>query len=102
MTSPTSSGTNLSTRAGYDRWATVYDHDGNPLQALEEPRVWALLGEVRGLRVLDLGCGTGRHAIPLAAAGAHVTALDFSDGMLAVARDKPGADAVRFIQHDLH
>lgn len=26
----------VSTRAGYDRWAEVYDTDGNPLTALEE------------------------------------------------------------------
>jgi len=89
-------------RAGYDRWASVYDHDANPLQALEEPRVRAAVGDPRGLVILDLGCGTGRHALWLAAAGATVTALDFSEGMLAEARKKPGADAVRFIAHDLH
>ena len=89
-------------RAGYDRWAPVYDHDGNPLQALEEPRVRELAGDVRALAVLDLGCGTGRHSLWLAAAGARVTAIDFSEGMLAEARQKPGADAVRFLAHDLH
>src|SRR5205823_5250712 len=35
-------------------------------------------------------------------AGARVTAVDFSDGMLAEARRKPGAEAVRFLVHDLH
>lgn len=89
-------------RGGYDRWAPVYDHDANPLQALEEPVVRAAVGDVRGLAVLDLGCGTGRHALWLAAVGATVTALDFSEGMLAEARRKPGAAAVRFFAHDLH
>jgi ubiquinone/menaquinone biosynthesis C-methylase UbiE len=89
-------------RAGYDRWAMVYDHDANPLQALEDPAVRAAAGDVRGLAVLDLGCGTGRHALWLAAAGANVTALDFSAGMLDEARRKPGAEAVRFVEHDLH
>ena len=78
-------------RAGYDRWAAVYDHDANPLQALEEPLVRAAVGDARGLAVLDLGCGTGRHALWLAAGGAAVTAVDFSEGMLAEARRKPGA-----------
>ena len=50
-------------RRGYDRWAAVYDWDGNPLQALEEPVLRAALGAVCGLTVLDLGCGTGRHAL---------------------------------------
>ena len=91
-----------SVRSGYDRWSEVYDHDMNPLVALEEPVVREALGDVRGVSVLDLGCGTGRHALWLAAAGASVTAVDFSEGMLAEARRKPGASAVRFVVHDLH
>lgn len=91
-----------SVQSGYDRWAAVYDHDANPLQALEEPAVRVAVGDPRGLSVLDLGCGTGRHALWLAAAGANVTAVDFSEGMLDEARRKPGADNVRFLAHDLH
>ena len=91
-----------SIRGGYDRWAAVYDHDGNALQALEEPLVWQAMGDVRGLTVLDLGCGTGRHAIRLAAAGAEVTGVDFSEKMLAEARRKPASDKIRFLVHDLH
>jgi ubiquinone/menaquinone biosynthesis C-methylase UbiE len=91
-----------SIRDGYDRWADVYDHDKNPLPALEEPLVREALGDVRGRAVLDLGCGTGRHSAWLAAAGASVTALDFSPGMLRKARRKPEAGSVRFVVHDLH
>lgn len=89
-------------RSGYDRWAEIYDHDLNPLVALEEPIVREAIGDVGGLSVLDLGCGTGRHALWLAAAGASVTAVDFSEGMLNEARRKPGASGVRFLVHDLH
>jgi malonyl-CoA O-methyltransferase len=80
----------------------VYDHDRNPLPALEEPHMHALLGPVRGLKVLDLGCGTGRHALWLAEQGAQVTGVDFSAGMLGQAAQKPGADGVQFVVHDLH
>ena len=91
-------------RAGYDRWAAVYDHDANPLPALEEPYVREALGDANGREVLDLGCGTGRHAAWLAAAGARVTAVDFSPGMIEEARRKVsrGGGSVRFIVHDLH
>lgn len=89
-------------RSGYDRWSEIYDHELNPLVALEEPRVREALGDVRGLSVLDLGCGTGRHALWIAAAGARVTGVDFSEGMLAEARRKPGAADVAFRVHDLH
>jgi 2-polyprenyl-6-hydroxyphenyl methylase/3-demethylubiquinone-9 3-methyltransferase len=41
------------------------------------------LGPLRGLRVLDLGCGKGRFAAPLAHQGAEVIGLDRSAAMLA-------------------
>ena len=89
----------LSARDGYDRWSEIYDDEDNPLIALEQPRVTELLGHVRGLTIADVGCGTGRHAVPLAA-GANVIALDFSEGMLAKALQKPGAAATHFVVHD--
>jgi malonyl-CoA O-methyltransferase len=90
-----------SVRRGYDRWAVVYDHDRNPLLGLEGPVVRVAVGDVRGLEVLDLGCGTGRHALWLADRGATVTGVDFSERMLAEARRKPGAEVVQFIVHDV-
>ena len=91
----------LPTQEGYDRWAATYDTMGNWLLELEEPEVDRALGVVSGLAVLDVGAGTGRHAIRLAEGGARVTALDFSEGMLARARGKPGADRVRWLAHDV-
>lgn len=91
----------LPTCEGYDRWAAIYDTEDNPLIAMEEPEVARLLGEVRGLEVADVGCGTGRCSVALATAGARVTALDFSTEMVARARAKPGAAAVRFLRCDL-
>lgn len=89
-------------RMGYDRWSVVYDHDANPLPPLEEPIVHAAIGTVLGLSSLDLGCGTGRHALWLADEGASVIAIDFSEGMLTEARRKPGAERIDFREHDLH
>lgn len=89
------------TQAGYDRWAEFYDGEDNPLVLLEEKHLGALVGNVAGLALADIGCGTGRHALRWAAAGARVTAVDFSAAMLQRARAKPGADAVTFVQHDL-
>jgi SAM-dependent methyltransferase len=91
-----------SVRAGYDQWAKVYDHDANPLLALEEPHVQRILGRVDGLCILDLGCGTGRHTSWLAAAGAQVTAVDFATGMLLQARRKTQDFGVSYVIHDLH
>jgi SAM-dependent methyltransferase len=91
----------LSTKDGYDLWAAIYDEEGNPLIAIEEPRVDQLLGDVRGLSVADIGCGTGRHAIRLASAGATVQAIDFSAGMLERAKNKAKGLKITFRVHDL-
>jgi ubiquinone/menaquinone biosynthesis C-methylase UbiE len=89
------------TREGYERWAPHYDGYDNALIVLEEPIVTAMLGEVAGLRVADVGCGTGRHALRMAQSGASVTGLDFSPGMLAVLRSKQPPPSLRLVEHDL-
>jgi len=101
MVEPKSDTMEIPTQQGYDRWASVYDDEDNPLVRLEQEQFERVMSDVRGLRVLDAGCGTGRHALSLARCGAQVTAIDFSSGMLGKARAKPGAEAVEFLQHDL-
>ena len=89
------------TREGYDLWAQIYDDGDDPLIALETMQFRSLLGDVRGLLVADIGCGTGRHALAMAEAGATVIGVDFSIGMLAKAKAKPGAGTVHFLRHDV-
>lgn len=48
----------------------------------------------KGSKILDVGCGTGRHSVELAQRGFQVTGLDFSPGMLAVAREKASRHGV--------
>jgi SAM-dependent methyltransferase len=52
-------------------------------------------GDLKGLRVLDLGCGTGLDSINLAQAGALVTGLDIDPERLAIARARARAANVR-------
>lgn len=51
-------------------------------------------------RVLELGCGTGGTALQLAPHVHHITATDFSDGMIAQAHARPPADNVTFLRAD--
>ena len=61
-------------------------------------------GERSALRVLDIGTGPGFYAIILAARGYDVTAVDFSENMLAEARRNAGdlAEKIDFRQMDAH
>lgn len=54
-----------------------------------------------GRDVLELGCGTGRIAVPLAAAGSRVTGVDISPAMLAAARDRAEGLRVRLVEGDM-
>jgi malonyl-CoA O-methyltransferase len=92
----------LPVRDGYAAWAPFYDDDGNPLTALEGPAVRAWFGDVRGRRVIDLGCGTGRHTAALVEAGAAlVAALDLTPEMIARARVKLAGGPVGWVRHAL-
>ena len=58
----------------------------------------ALADELGARSVLDVGCGTGTFAIRLAGRGFEVTAVDPAGASLEVARAKPGAELVTWIQ----
>ncbi len=60
------------------------------------------LGGDRSLKILDIGCGTGRHSIELTKRGYNVTGIDLSESQLQRAREKATAEGlnISFIRHD--
>ena len=54
------------------------------------------------LKILDVGCGTGRHAVELTQRGYSVTGIDLSESQLAKARQKAADQnlSIDFQQHD--
>ena len=56
----------------------------------------------KDLKLLDIGCGTGRHTIELARRGYHLTGIDLSKSLLDRAREKAAAQNLRvdFQIHD--
>jgi SAM-dependent methyltransferase len=82
-----------------DAWANIYD---DPVLGWPAPDhvVVFLAGRSSDGPALDLGPGTGRIAIPLAARGVQVVGVEASDEMIRVLKSKPGGDAIDLRQED--
>jgi SAM-dependent methyltransferase len=90
-------------RATYDAFADHYDaftahHDYDDWMGTLE-RLAQRHG-LRGLRLLDVACGTGKSFLPFLDRGYEVTACDVSPAMLRLARGKVG-DRVELAVHDM-
>lgn len=78
-----------------ERIADVYDDVyGTKFGGELAPAVATLADLAAGGRVLELGIGTGRLALPLAARGLDVHGIDVSPAMVEKLREKPGGDAI--------
>jgi SAM-dependent methyltransferase len=75
-----------------ERIAHVYD-EWYPA-TVDEEMISALAELAAGGRALELGIGTGRVALPLAAAGVEVHGIDSSEAMVAKLRAKPGGKRI--------
>ncbi len=60
------------------------------------------IGPQEKLKILDIGCGTGRHSIELSKRGYHVTGIDLSESQLKRAREKANENSldIVFLQED--
>src|SRR3954466_2012996 len=71
---------------GWDEYAPFYDWENARTLGRQDVPFWrAVASQTKG-RVLELGCGTGRIALPLARAGVSLVGIDRSAPMLARAR----------------
>jgi len=67
----------------------------------EVGRLLAVLGLPSGSRLLDLACGQGRHANLLAEAGLNVDGVDYSEPILAEARQRGTGPTLRYTRADM-
>ena len=78
-----------------DRIAEIYDQRVAAAVGATTDAAVAFLAELAGPgRALELGIGTGRIALPLAASGVAVHGIDASEAMVARLRAKPGGEAI--------
>ena len=83
-----------------DSFADVYDEWYGALNG-GDAAVELLANLAGDGRVLELGIGTGRLALPLAERGVRVVGLDSSAAMLERLRDKPGSDLIEVHHGDM-
>jgi SAM-dependent methyltransferase len=76
-------------------YLALYDDYLAERTPVEIDRLEALLAVRPPLRIVDLPCGQGRHAIELARRGYEVTGVDLSPFLLKVADERARADGVR-------
>lgn len=87
----------------FENYADSYDKEGftqgtpGEVDFIEKE-----LGGDRAKTILDIGCGTGRHAVELAKRGYAVTGFDLSETQIAKAKSKAEAEgvSVEFIRAD--
>ncbi len=89
----------------YDAWAEWYDVFYSTV-GVEDVEFYVGLAQASGGPVLEIGCGTGRVSLPIAAAGIDVVGVDVSTAMLTKARERAAttknhSGAVEFVQGDM-
>lgn len=85
--------------AVYDRIAAEYYRKREHLALIAEMDTFVAF--LQGKTVLDAGCGNGRDALLLSAKGCHVTAIDYSDEQLVIARNRKTGVHVEFYKMNL-
>ncbi len=71
---------------GWDEYAPFYDWENARTLGRRDVPFWRTVAAGAGGTTLELGCGTGRIAMPLGRAGVSLVGIDRSDAMLARAR----------------
>jgi len=87
----------------FENYAKNYDNESfTKGTAGESDFIEQELGFNKSLKILDVGCGTGRHSIELSKRGYTVTGVDLSPSQLKRAKEKAEVEGLKinFLQHD--
>ena len=86
----------------FNSYAQLRKNENSHNTVIEQPTMRALLPDVKGMRVLELGCGSGANAFAFAEGGAvQVLAIDLSEKMLSVAKEENSHPCVQYLQMDM-
>lgn len=100
--------TSSTNEAWYEDWfgedyLKVYPHRDEDEARQQVDFVERIMPLSSARRILDLGCGSGRHALEMSERGYNITCFDLSSVLLSMAKKKGGNDncCVRFVEGDM-
>ena len=85
----------------YNSWAAQYDSNENKTRDLEAIALKKLLSGKTYKHCLEVGCGTGKNTEWLLTICDQITAIDLSQGMLHIAKNKIKSSKVNFSEVDI-
>lgn len=91
----------MRTEDAYNRWAETYDTVSNKTRDLEERVIREVLEGINCDHLIEIGCGTGKNTAWLVDHCNQLTAIDFSEQMLSLMRQKIANPKVLVQQADI-
>jgi len=91
----------MDTKQAYNIWSKQYDTNENKTRDLEAKALRKTLKSIDFDDCLEIGCGTGKNTEWLSQKAKHLTAVDFSEEMIGIAKSKINSDKVTFLQADI-
>lgn len=92
----------MNVEQAYNLWASQYDSNQNKTRDLEAIALRETLSHLAFDNCLEIGCGTGKNTEWLVTKSTHVTAVDLSEEMLSIAKEKLVSRDVTFIRADIN
>lgn len=92
----------MNVEEAYKHWSAQYDINQNKTRDLEAISLRETLTDIKFENCLEIGCGTGKNTEWLLTKGHKITAIDLSEEMLSIAREKIPNDNVQFLKVDVN
>lgn len=92
----------MNVEEAYNELSKQYDTNLNKTRNLEAKSLREILSEVHFENCLEIGCGTGKNTDWLMTKGEHILAIDLSEEMLSVAKNKLINQNVEFLKVDIN
>ena len=93
--------TYMNVKQAYSIWSKDYDTNNNKTRDIEAIALQTTLNNISFSSCLEIGCGTGKNTEWILTKAKHIKAIDLSDEMLTIAKEKIKSENVVFQQADI-